>query len=162
MYGMPAEHAMTGSRSGHSPAAESGTGGRVAQSARLWNSSRFARQALPTMLRRTALFALFVAAVGCSSGKSSRKSSGKSSSKSARKSRGRRAKGPQSMGGLLVNAYVDDLKNGSPEKKVSAARKLAEMGSNAKAALPALQSLTSHANPQVASAAKSAIKAIND
>lgn len=149
---------MTGSRSGHSPAAESGTGGRVAQSARLWNSSRFARQALPTMLRRTALFALFVAAVGCSSGKSS----GKSSSKSARKSRGRRAKGPQSMGGLLVNAYVDDLKNGSPEKKVSAARKLAEMGSNAKAALPALQSLTSHANPQVAAAAKSAIKAINE
>jgi hypothetical protein len=111
------------------------------------------------MLRRAALFALLVAAIGCSSGKSSTR---KSSGKSPRTAKGRRPKGPKSMSGLLVQAYVDDLKKGAPEKKISAARELAAMGSNAKAALPALQSLTSHGSPQVASAAKAAIKAIRE
>lgn len=101
------------------------------------------------MLRRSAILALLVAAAGCSSGKSSR-SGGRS----------RRPKGPKTMGNLLVDAYVADLKKGSPEKKISAAKELAAMGPNAKSALPALQSLSSDKNSKVSAAAQAAIKAI--
>lgn len=64
------------------------------------------------------------------------------------------------MGNLLVDAYVADLKKGPAEKKISAAQELAAMGPNAKAALPALQSLSGDKNPKVSTAAKAAIKAI--
>lgn len=64
------------------------------------------------------------------------------------------------MGNLLVDAYVDDLKKGPPDKKISAAQELAAMGPNAKSALPALQSLSADKNAKVSAAAKAAIKAI--
>lgn len=101
------------------------------------------------MHRRTVILSLLVAATGCSSEKSSR-SGGRS----------RRPKGPKTMGKLLIDAYVADLKKGPPEKKISAAQELAAMGPNAKAALPALQSLSADKDTKVSAAAKAAIKAI--
>lgn len=103
------------------------------------------------MIRRFFLTAACLACAGCSS---------KVAKPGSAKARSKRPKGPKTMGNLLVDAYVDDLKKGSPEKKVSAAKELAALGGNAKAALPTLQSLASDKNPQVSAAAKKAIQAI--
>ena len=63
-------------------------------------------------------------------------------------------------GNLLVDEWVKDLKNGSPQKQANAAKELGNMGSNASSALPALESLTSHADETVKTAVNQAIVAI--
>lgn len=74
--------------------------------------------------------------------------------------RARLSKGPQTMGNVLVNAYIDDLKNPSADKKIGAANELGNMGSGAKAALPVLEKLVGDKNPKVSAAAKAAVAAI--
>lgn len=111
------------------------------------------------MRRRPAIIALLLLAAGCSSqSKSSKAKSRSGESRSA--GRSRRPKGPKTMGNLLVDAYVDDLKKGPPQKKIAAAQHLAAMGPNAKAAIPTLQSLAADSDASVSAAAKDALKAI--
>ena len=64
------------------------------------------------------------------------------------------------MGNLLVEGYIADLKNGSTESRITAAKELANLGSAAKAALPALKPLAKHADAQLSAAATAAIQAI--
>jgi len=71
-----------------------------------------------------------------------------------------RRKRTGNMGNLLVDEWVKDLKNGSPQKQANAAKELGNMGSNASSALPALESLTSHADETVKTAVNQAIVAI--
>ena len=73
---------------------------------------------------------------------------------------GRRPTGPQTMGAMLIDSYIADLKNGSNESRITAARELGNMGPAAKAALPALQPLAKHSDAKVSAAANAAIKAI--
>lgn len=95
---------------------------------------------------------------GCSSGgKSVKKSKSGSSS-------GRRTKGPKRakpMTNLLLPSYIDDLKTGSAEKKIFAARELGNMGASAKSALSALQALKGDPDSKVAAAAAEAIRSIS-
>lgn len=89
---------------------------------------------------------------GCSSAK-----------RTGKKSRGRadrRAQGPKTMGNLLVEGYIADLKHGSTESRITAAKELANLGSAAQAALPALKPLARHADAALSAAASAAIKAI--
>jgi hypothetical protein len=72
----------------------------------------------------------------------------------------KRPKGPQTMGNLLLDSYIDDLKSPQADKKIRAAQELGMMGSDAKKALPALESLARDKNPQVSAAAKQAVTAI--
>ena len=46
------------------------------------------------------------------------------------------------MGNLLLASYIADLKTGTTEKKISAAHELGNMGSAAKSAISALESLS--------------------
>jgi hypothetical protein len=104
------------------------------------------------MQRRTCLVVALALMAGCSGTKAAGKKS--------RGQAGKRPKGPKTMGNLLVEGYVADLKNGSAESRITAANELAAMGSAAKAALPALGPLTTHADAKVSTAAKKAIAAI--
>lgn len=104
------------------------------------------------MQRRTCLIVGMVALAGCSGTKTSGKKPGGQA--------GRRPKGPQTMGNLLVEGYIGDLKTGSTNSRITAAKELANMGATARAALPALQPLTKHADAKLAAAATAAIKAI--
>ena len=74
--------------------------------------------------------------------------------------KGARRKRTGNMGNLLVDEWVKDLKNGSPQKQANAAKELGNMGSNASSALPALESLASHADETVKTAVNQAIVAI--
>lgn len=105
------------------------------------------------MRRRHWLAAVVLLATGCSSATTKKKSGGLSGRKKMNR-------GPQGFGNVLVPAYIEDLKTGSADKKVTAARELGNMGSNAKAALPVLEKLATDKNPQVSAAAKSAVAAI--
>jgi hypothetical protein len=91
---------------------------------------------------------LIAAAAGCSS----------STKKKARN--GARPKGPKTMGNLLVDGYIADLKKGPAKKQIAAAKELGNMGASAKSALPALESLVKAGDAQVRDAARQAIKAI--
>ena len=64
------------------------------------------------------------------------------------------------MGNLLLESYMADLKTGTTEKKISAAHELGNMGSAAKSAISALETLSGDANPAVSKAATQALKAI--
>lgn len=64
------------------------------------------------------------------------------------------------MGNLLVDGYIADLKNGSVDSRITAAKELANLGNSAKAALPALKPLVKHADAKLSAAATAAIKAI--
>jgi hypothetical protein len=64
------------------------------------------------------------------------------------------------MGGLLVEGYIADLKGSAKDKRIQAARELAEMGSEAKKALPALEAMAADRDPAVSEAAKRALAAI--
>ncbi|MFM8702652.1 MAG: hypothetical protein ACKOHG_02080 [Planctomycetia bacterium] len=101
---------------------------------------------------------LVAAAVGCSTGSKSAGSAKKKSHTAHRN--GKRPKGPKTMGNLLVDGYIDDLKSGPAAKQVAAAQELCNMGAGAKKALPALESLTKNSDAQVREAAQQAIKAI--
>ena len=82
-------------------------------------------------------------------------------SNSAKKARnGNRPKGPKTMGNLLVDGYIDDLKKGPAKKQIAAAQELGNMGASAKQALPALESLVKDGDAKVREAAQQAIKAI--
>ena len=91
---------------------------------------------------------LIGAAAGCSS----------STKKKARN--GARPKGPKTMGNLLVDGYIDDLKKGPAKKQIAAAQELGNMGASAKQAIPALESLAKGGDAKVREAAQQAIKAI--
>ncbi len=119
------------------------------------------------MRRRHWLVAVTLMAAGCSSsGTTKKKKSPKSSSagKPRRSSPSsgikRMQSGPQGFGNMLVSSYIDDLKKGSADKKIAAARELGNMGGGAKEALPALKSLVADPNAQVSAAAKAAVAAI--
>ena len=86
-------------------------------------------------------------AAGCSSSK-----------KKARN--GARPKGPKTMGNLLVDGYIADLKKGPANKQIAAAKELGNMGASAKQALPALETLLKDGDAKVREAAQQAIKAI--
>jgi hypothetical protein len=104
------------------------------------------------MQRRTWMLAGLALLAGCSAAK-----------RTVKKSRGRadrRAKGPKTMGNLLVEGYIADLKKGSKESRIAAAEELANLGNSAKAALPALTPLAKHADAKLRAAATAAIKAI--
>jgi len=73
---------------------------------------------------------------------------------------GKRPKGPKTMGNLLVDGYIADLKKGPAKKQIDAAKELGNMGASAKSALPALESLAKDGNAQVREAAQQAIKSI--
>ena len=88
------------------------------------------------------------AAAGCSSAKK----------KKARN--GARPKGPKTMGNLLVDGYIADLKTGPANKQIAAAKELGNMGASAKQALPALEPLLKDGDAKVREAAQQAIKAI--
>jgi hypothetical protein len=107
------------------------------------------------MQRRTCLLVGLALLAGCSRAKGS--------AKKARGQAGKRPKGPKgpkTMGNLLVEGYVADLKNGSVESRITAAKELAAMGSSAKATLPALKPLTTHTDANLRAAATKAIEAI--
>lgn len=119
------------------------------------------------MRRRHWLVAVALLAAGCSSSsptkkkKSTKRSSAAKGRLPSRPSGIRRMQsGPQGFGNMLVTSYMDDLKNGSAEKKIAAARELGNMGGGAKEALATLKSLTTDANPKVSAAAKAAVAAI--
>ncbi|NDC53268.1 MAG: hypothetical protein EBZ74_03010 [Planctomycetia bacterium] len=104
------------------------------------------------MRRRVWMLSGLALLVGCSGAKATRtKPRGRSA---------KRPKGPQTMGGLLVDGYIADLEKGSVESRIAAARELTNMGTAAKAALPALRPLTKHADANLKAAATAAIKAI--
>ena len=69
----------------------------------------------------------------------------------------KRPKGPQTMGGLLLASYVEDLKSPTAAKRIKAAEELGNMGQDAKSAIPALEKLTSDKDAKVSKAAKSAL-----
>ena len=73
---------------------------------------------------------------------------------------GNRPKGPKTMGNLLVDGYIADLKTGPAEKRIAAAKELGNMGASAKQALPALEALAKDGNAKVREATQQAIKAI--
>jgi hypothetical protein len=104
---------------------------------------------LVTALGRRAWLGLCVAVVaGCSAGKA------------RTKPRVKRAKGPQTMAGLLVDGYIADLGGADRQKRITAARELGALGSEARKALPALEKLAADKDKDVSAAAKRAIAGI--
>lgn len=104
---------------------------------------------LATALGRRAWLGLCLAAVG-----------GCSAAKARPKPRAKRAKGPQTMTGLLVDGYLADLREADPQKRITAARELGALGSAARKAVPALEKLAADANREVRDAATRAIAEI--
>lgn len=101
------------------------------------------------MNRRTILALLVPVAIGCS--KPRRRRQGGPAT---------RLKGPQGFGGMMAKEWAKDLDDASPEKRIRAARELANMGAAAKSALPALERAAKDANGEVSTAARQAIAAI--
>lgn len=85
---------------------------------------------------------------------------GCSNSKKKKTRNGARPKGPKTMGNLLVDGYIADLKKGPANKQIAAAKELGNMGASAKQALPALETLLKDGDAKVREAAQQAIKAI--
>jgi len=116
------------------------------------------------MRRRSWFSVALLLLAGCSSSSSATKKSRPRSAttRSATKGskRSKAPKGPKTMGGLLVQGYIDDLKNGTVDSRIAAAKELGAMGSNAKSALPALQPLTTHSDAKLSAAARQAISLI--
>ena len=116
------------------------------------------------MRRRLWFSVALLLLAGCSSSSSATKKSRPRSAttRSATKGskRSKAPKGPKTMGGLLVQGYIDDLKNGAVDGQIMAAKELGAMGADAKSALPALQPLTNHSDPKLREAAKQAIARI--
>ena len=79
----------------------------------------------------TAISAIGAVLIGTAAG-----CSGSKKKKAART--GARPKGPKTMGNLLIDGYIDDLKKGPATKQIAAAKELGNMGADAKQALPAL------------------------
>lgn len=100
--------------------------------------------------RRIVFAALAGLAVGCSS--ATPKGRGRASRK--------KAGGPQTMSGLVVDAYIADTRGSSKEKRIRAARELGALGAEAKKALPALEAMAADRDAAVSAAAKRAMAAI--
>ncbi|MCS5616768.1 MAG: HEAT repeat domain-containing protein [Planctomycetota bacterium] len=96
-----------------------------------------------------ALLVPAVVAAGCSKPRRSRQGAGSKA-----------PKGPQGFGGMMAKEWAKDLTAASPEKRVRAAKELANMGSAAASALPALERAAKDKNPAVSAAARDAIAAI--
>jgi hypothetical protein len=118
----------------------------------------------PTCSRRwfvtalgTAGAMLVTAGAGCSNAPTAKK---KAHSSNRNGKRPKAPKGPKTMGNLLVDSYIDDLKKGPANKQIDAAKELGNMGAGAKPALPALESLAKNGNAAVREAALQAIKSI--
>jgi HEAT repeat protein len=94
---------------------------------------------------------------GCSGKK---KASGGLSRLPAGSPAAKRPKGPQTMGNLLVDAYIADLASPQLDKRLRAARELGNMGGAAKKAVPAIEKMARDTNPQASAAAKEALAAI--
>jgi len=101
---------------------------------------------LVTALGRRAWLGLCVAVVG-----------GCSPAKARPKQRARRGKGPPTMTGLLVDGYIADLSGADRAKRITAARELGSLGSQARKALPALEKLAADKDDEVRAAATRAI-----
>jgi hypothetical protein len=102
----------------------------------------------------------FLAVVGVAGAVLASGAPGCSNSAKKKARNGNRPKGPKTMGNLLVDGYIDDLKNGPAKKQVNAAKELGNMGASAKQALPALESLLKDGDAKVREAAQQAIKSI--
>lgn len=61
---------------------------------------------------------------------------------------------------LLLESYMKDLKSGSEDQQIRAAKEFATQGDKARSALPSLNDLLTSPNPTVRSAAKAAIASI--
>ena len=72
----------------------------------------------------------------------------------------KRPQGPQTMGNLLLDSYIQDLGSGQLDTRLRAARELGNMGADAKKALPALEKMAGDKNAKASGAAKEAIAAI--
>jgi len=72
----------------------------------------------------------------------------------------RNGKRPKTMGNLLVDGYIADLKKGPAKKQIAAAKELGNMGASANQALPALDSLLQDGDAKVRAAAQQAITSI--
>jgi hypothetical protein len=104
---------------------------------------------------------MFLTAIGAAGAALVGAAPGCSSSAKKKKSRnGTRPKGPKTMGNLLVDGYIDDLKKGPAKKRIDAAKELGNMGASAKPAIPALESLLKDGDAKVREAAQQAIKSI--
>jgi hypothetical protein len=79
---------------------------------------------------------------------------------SSAKKKARNGKRPKTMGNLLVDGYIADLKKGPAKKQITAAKELGNMGASAKPALPMLEALVKDGDAKVREAAQQAIKAI--
>ena len=101
----------------------------------------------------TAGAVLVVPFTGCSS--STKKNSAKK-----KDHHGKHPKGPKTMGNLLVDSYIADLKKGPAKKQIDAAKELGNMGASAKQAIPALESLLKDGDAKVRAAAQQAITSI--
>ena len=99
----------------------------------------------------TLSFALLAGCSGTTKGKTGKKPRGLA---------GKRPKGPKTMGNLLLDSYITDLKQGPVKSQIFAAKELGNMGAGAKSALPALQALTNHADAKLSATAKQAIQSI--
>lgn len=108
------------------------------------------------MRRRTWLAVVVALAAGCSS---SRKKP-KPKSMAAPGPRGKRPKGPQTMGNLLVDGYIADLRSDSADKRIRAAHELGNMGATARPAVPTLEKMAQDSDRKVSAAAKAALLAI--
>ncbi|MFM7245618.1 MAG: hypothetical protein ACKO40_15795 [Planctomycetaceae bacterium] len=104
---------------------------------------------LTTALGRRAWLGLCLVAVG-----------GCSPAKARPKARAKRAKGPQTMTGLLVDGYLADLGGSDRQKRITAARELGVLGSAARKALPALEKLVADKDKDLSAAASQAIAQI--
>ena len=90
-----------------------------------------------------------LAAVGCSKPRAARPMPGSKA-----------PKGPQGFGSMMAKEWAKDLAAASPEKRVRAAKELANMGPSAASALPALKRAAEDKNAQVSAAARAAIAEI--
>ena len=72
----------------------------------------------------------------------------------------KRPQGPQTMGNLLLDSYIQDLGSGQLDTRLRAARELGNMGADAKKALPVLEKMAGDKNAKASGAAKEAIAAI--
>lgn len=103
------------------------------------------------MRRREWFAAIAVAIAGC----------GTTTRPKGKSARGRKKpRGPQTMGGLLIDGYVADLGDASAAKRAAAAKELGAMGAAAKSALPALERVAKDADATAARAARDAIASI--
>ena len=116
------------------------------------SANQYSRRRFVTVIGITGAV-LVVPFTGCSS-------STKKHATKKKAQHGKHPKGPKTMGNLLVDSYIADLKKGPAEKQIDAAKELGNMGASAKQAIPALESLLKDGDAKVRAAAQQAITSI--